>query len=64
MSRTEFIQVQIKTSHEDNSIQFINRNHIQRVYTESGNVYIEMTDYTTFHVDIDNIYTFMDRFID
>lgn len=64
MARTEFIQVHVKTNNDDNSIQFINRNHIQRVYTEKDCVYIEMVDYTIFQINTDNIYTFMDRFID
>ena len=64
MARTEFIQVHVKTNNDDNSVQFINRNHIQRVYTEKDCVYIEMIDYTIFQINTDNIYTFMDRFID
>lgn len=64
MARTEFIQVHVKTNNDDNSVQFINRNHIQRVYTEKDCVYIEMIDYTVFQINTDNIYTFMDRFID
>ena len=64
MARTEFIQVNIKTSDPERSVQFINRNHIQRVYTDDNKVYIEMIDYTVFEIDVENIYTFMDRFID
>ena len=64
MARTEFIQVQIKSKTKENSVQFINRNHIQRVYSEEEHVYIEMVDFTVYEIEADNIYKFMDRFID
>jgi hypothetical protein len=64
MARSEFIQVTIKTSDPEKSVQFVNRNHIQRIYTDDNKVYIEMTDYTVFEIDVDNIHTFMDRFVD
>lgn len=62
MAQSEFILVSIKNNTDKTSVQFINRNHIQRVYLENNHVYIEMTDYTVFEIETDNIYTFMDRF--
>ena len=62
MARTEFIKVEIVSSGKESAIQFLNRNHILRIYTEADTVCIEMIDYTVFKLHSENIMTFMDRF--
>lgn len=61
--QTDFIPVTVITDKGIESLQFINKNHIQRVYEEKGHIVIELTDYTTMHVKTENIHSFMDRFV-
>ena len=64
MARTEFIKVEIISSGKESAVQFLNRNHILRIYTEAETVCIEMIDYTVFKLHSENMMTFMDRFAD
>ena len=43
--------------------RFINAEHIIQVYEENGNVYVELTEYTVYHINTPNIHVFMDRFV-
>ena len=64
MNSTPFIAVKIFDEVENTSnIQFININHIQRVYEKDDIVYIELVDYTTLQVRDEHIMNFMDRFV-
>ena len=60
---TDFVAVTVITDKGTESLQFINKNHIQRVYEEKERIIIELTDYTTLHIKTDNIHVFMDRFV-
>ena len=61
--RTDFVAVTVISDKGTESLQFINKNHIQRVYEEKENIIIELTDYTTLHIKTENIHSFMDRFV-
>ncbi len=64
MKTTPFIAVKIFDEIENiSNVQFINMNHIQRVYEKNDIVYIELVDYTTLQVRDEHIMNFMDRFI-
>jgi hypothetical protein len=64
MAKTEFIRINVNTDSKKDSVQFINRNHILRVYTENDKVLIEMDDYTIITVVEETLYSFMDRFVE
>lgn len=64
MSRTDFIKVEIIARLPESSVQFINKKHITRIYTENDIVCIEMNDYTVFKLQSENILTLMDRLLD
>lgn len=61
--RTDFVAVTVISDKGTESLQFINKNHIQRVYEEKERIIIELTDYTTLRIKTDNIHVFMDRFV-
>jgi hypothetical protein len=64
MKSNPFISVKIFDELENTSnLQFININHIQRVYEKDDTVYIEMVDYTTLKVRDEHIMNIMDRFV-
>lgn len=61
--KTDFVAVTVITDKGAESLQFINKNHIQRVYEEKENIVIELTDYTTMKIKSESIHAFMDRFV-
>ncbi len=64
MNSAPFIAVKIFDELENiSNIQFININHIQRVYEKNDIVYIELVDYTTLQIRDEHIMNFMDRFV-
>ena len=58
-----FISINVIKEDGTTIVRFINSAHIIQVYEELGNVYIELTEYTVYHIDTRNIYEFMDRFV-
>ena len=60
---TDFVAVTVISDKGTESLQFINKNHIQRVYEEKEQIVIELTDYTTMKIKHENIHAFMDRFV-
>lgn len=60
---TDFVAVTVISDKGAESLQFINKNHIQRVYEEKERIIVELTDYTTLCIKTDNIHVFMDRFV-
>ena len=63
MNTPFFISVNVIKDDGTKILRFINSAHIIQVYEETGNVYIELTEYTVYRVDTPNIHVFMDRFI-
>lgn len=63
MNTPFFISVNVIKDDGTRVSRFINIEHIIQVYEENGNVYIELTEYTVYHVETPNIHVFMDRFI-
>ena len=63
MNTPFFISVNVIKDDGTHVSRFINAEHIIQVYAENGNVYIELTEYTVYHVETPNIHVFMDRFI-
>ena len=63
MSISEFIAVTVILDSGLHSLQFINKQHIQRIYEENESIIIELIDYTTLKVNAQNIHVFMERFV-
>jgi hypothetical protein len=63
MSISEFIAVNVILDSGLHSLQFINKQHIQRIYEENNSIIIELIDYTTLKVKDQNIHVFMERFV-
>jgi hypothetical protein len=63
MRLTEFISVNVILDSGLHSLQFINRQHIQRIYEQNELIIIELIDYTTLKVKDQNIHVFMERFV-
>lgn len=63
MNSPFFISVTIIKNDGSKQLRFINTNHIIQLYEENDKVYIELTEYTIYQVDISNIHSLMDRFI-
>jgi hypothetical protein len=63
MSFSEFISVNVILDSGLHSLQFINKQHIQRIYEQNELIIIELIDYTTLKVKEQNIHVFMERFV-
>lgn len=63
MIMSEFISVTVILDSGIHSLQFINKQHIQRIFHENDYVVIELIDYTTLKVNEQNIQVFMERFV-
>tara|TARA_R110000868_G_scaffold196995_3_gene443136 strand:+ start:1502 stop:1696 length:195 start_codon:yes stop_codon:yes gene_type:complete len=63
MELSEFIAVTVILESGQHSIQFINKQHIQRIYEQDELIIIELIDYTTLKVIEQNIRVFMERFV-
>jgi hypothetical protein len=63
MRLTEFISVNVILDSGLHSLQFINKQHIQRIYEQNELIIIELIDYTTLKVKDQNIHVFMERFV-
>ncbi len=63
MNSYKFISVTVIKDDGTKQLRFINYDHIIQVYEENENVFIELTEYTTYKIEVTNIHTFMDRFI-
>lgn len=63
MSVSEFIAVTVILKSGHHSLQFINKQHIQRIYEENELIIIELIDYTTLKITEQNIHVFMERFV-
>ncbi len=63
MNSPFFISVTIIKTDGSKQLRFINTNHIIQLYEENDKVYIELTEYTIYQIDISNIHSLMDRFI-
>jgi hypothetical protein len=63
MGFSEFISVTVVLDSGLHSLQFINKQHIQRIYEQNELIIIELIDYTTLKVKDQNIHVFMERFV-
>lgn len=63
MNSYKFISVTVIKDDGTKQLRFINYDHIIQIYEEKGNVFMELTEYTIYKIDVTNIHTFMDRFI-
>ena len=63
MNTPFFISVNVIKDDGTKILRFINSAHIIQIYEERGNVYMELTEYTVYHIDVPNIHSLMDRFI-
>jgi hypothetical protein len=63
MHSYKFIPVNVLIEHANTQLQFINTDHILRLWQTDTSVYIEMTDYTILHVPDENMYSLLERFI-
>jgi hypothetical protein len=63
MSPVDFILVTVILESGKQSVQFINKQHIQRIYEQDGLIIIELIDYITLKVKDQNIHVFMERFV-
>ena len=62
MNKPNFIHVTVINNDGTTMSRFINIEHIMQVYEKNGNVYIELTEFTTYKVSVQNIHVFMDKF--
>ena len=62
MNKPNFIHVTVINNDDTTMSRFINIEHIMQVYEKNGNVYIELTEFTTYKVSVQNIHVFMDKF--
>lgn len=62
MNKPNFIHVIVINDDGTTMSRFINIAHIIQVYEKKGNVYIELTEFTTYKVSVQNIHVFMDKF--
>ena len=63
MNSYKFISVTVVKSDGTKQLRFINFDHIIQVYEEDGDVFMELTEYTIYKLDVANIHIFMDRFV-
>lgn len=63
MKSSVFIPVNVRSTSGNDELQFINTDHIIRVYENDNIIYIELTEYTTLQLHGENIHIFMDRFV-
>lgn len=63
MGLSEFISITVISDSGKHSVQFINKQHIQRIYEDNESIIIELIDYTTLKVNEQNIHVFMERFV-
>jgi len=63
MKSSVFIPVNVRTTSGKDELQFVNTDHIIRVYETNNIIYIELTEYTTLQLHGENIHIFMDRFV-
>ena len=63
MGLSEFISITVILDSGLHSVQFINKQHIQRIYEDNESIIIELIDYTTLKVNEQNIHVFMERFV-
>lgn len=62
MNKPNFIHVIVINEDGTTMSRFINTAHIMQVYEKNGNVYIELTEFTTYKVSTQSIHVFMDKF--
>jgi hypothetical protein len=62
MTSYKFIPVNVLIDHSTIQLQFINRDHIQRLWQVDTSVYIEMTDYTILQLPDENLLSLLERF--
>ena len=55
--------LEIDSKYDELTLQFINKQHIQRIYEQNELIIIELIDYTTLKVKEQNIHVFMERFV-
>jgi|APGre2960657373_1045057.scaffolds.fasta_scaffold572809_1 hypothetical protein len=63
MKSAAFVSVKVRTHDGTDELQFINTDHIIRVYEQNNIIYVELTEYTTLELHNENIHSFMDRFV-
>jgi hypothetical protein len=63
MNTFKFIPVSVLVDKTDTQLQFINCDHIQRIWQNEDTVYIEMVDYTVLQVPNENLHNLIERFI-
>lgn len=62
MNKPNFILVTVILDDGTTMNRFINTAHIIQVYEKQSNVYIELSEFTTYKVSCSNIHVFMDKF--
>jgi hypothetical protein len=62
MNKPNFIHVIVINDDGTTMSRFINTEHIMQVYEKNENVYIELTEFTTYKVSTQSIHVFMDKF--
>lgn len=63
MNKPNFIHVTVINDDGTTISRFINTAHIMQVYEKNGNVYIELTEFTTYKISTQSVHVFMDKFI-
>lgn len=63
MNTFKFIPVNVLVDKTNTQLQFINCDHIQRLWQNEDTVYIEMVDYTVLQVPNENLHNLIERFI-
>jgi hypothetical protein len=63
MNTFKFIPVNVLIDKTTTQLQFINYDHIQRIWQTDTTVYIELADYTILEVPNENVHNLIERFI-
>jgi len=62
MNKPNFIMITVIQDDGTAMQRFINTAHIIQVYEKNSNIYIELSEFTTYKVSGSSIHVFMDKF--
>ncbi len=62
MTKPYFISVNIVKNDGTVQQRFINSDHIIQIYEENSKIYIELTEYTIYQIQVTSIHVLLDHF--